>query len=706
MMKKNIISFAVLTAGIATMLSMFSIGNGLTRNTVISAEECTHSNVEHYVGNENQTYQGGYGYYVDHYSCCDCHTVWADEARTTVLGTSTGDRKNIDLVNITSYKFQWDFGGVPYYSNELGVYHKASLLGLNGFNGTGEFYVETVSNVVNDPFVSSVEFTMFNDTKFDLDTRLMDIDVVGLFDRVTITAGTSHTFELSIEQYNTLGTSGNPTRINGFQIWFTGTDTTITSADQIRITTPKFNSKVDPVAFTNNLTGQNYPTEGAWGPIPNDNGTYSVNSSYGYHYFDPRTQIPEWATLYVDFTNKSEEDVVLVFEYVIDDVIYIPAGGTATLEVPADIWNAAVEGEEGKIRFRFTTGSEVSFNMTYKLNPFIQELEAVTLTDLTLNNSYIKEFVTKLQPILDRIAAHYGNEVPSDIKAHRNYLNYATASTFTVWDYGTPTLESVNFDGMNCLKVVAATLNDKGEQGVITRSFKRDSGASTITFAIYNDQENNGAVDVFNGYGEPWNVGGQLSLKAKSWTIASYPKSYFDDLDEVSFIFLGNEVGYTYYVSTIVDYAYEDQLEGTVVYADTITCRGDGWNAATKAPTKYGEAYLANANSAVEDPGWNCTLLYLNNTTTLDAETYSHVKFYVYNSTNQALYLALKNLPSQYNFDESGNLAPLNEWKEVVVPVEIWNQQKDNHLELILSSTNGSAHVGQILVTRMVGVTK
>ena len=98
--------------------------------------------------------------------------------------------------------------------------------------------------------------------------------------------------------------------------------------------------------------------------------------------------------------------------------------------------------------------------------------------------------------------------------------------------------------------------------------------------------------------------------------------------------------------------------------------------------------------------------LYLSNTTTLDAEKYSHVKFYVYNSTNQALYLSLKNLPSQYNFDESGNLVPLNQWKEVVIPVEIWNQQKTDHLELLFASTNGSAHVGQILVTRMVGVTK
>ena len=107
-------------------------------------------------------------------------------------------------------------------------------------------------------------------------------------------------------------------------------------------------------------------------------------------------------------------------------------------------------------------------------------------------------------------------------------------------------------------------------------------------------------------------------------------------------------------------------------------------------------------NSANEDPEWKSTMLYLNNTGTIDEAKYSHVKFYVYNNHDMDLYIALKGAGDQYNFDDNGNVVPKGEWKEFTIPTSKWNAN-GGHLELIFSHTT-EQHSGYILVSRFVGV--
>lgn len=695
---KKIFSFSILALSVLTTLGVISTLN--TNGFVAAKAECDHHQVNHYVGNSNRTYAGSEGEYVDHWICCGCHTVWADEARTIVLGNSQTDRTKIDLRNITSYKFEWDWNGTPYYSEELGVYYKNTLLGSGGFDGVNyNYYVET-SNAqeVNPELITSISFTLFNDTKFDLNVRLEDFDNTETFAQQIVASNTNYTFELTPEQYN----KGS----RGFEFWFTGTDSTITSEDTIRVTTPKFIKKTDPHTFTNQITGQNYPTNGQWGPIPHDeDGTYHLSENYGYHYFDPRTLIPDWATLYLNFTNPTDTDATINFGHVVTDTIIVSARSSKTFTITSDIWNAPVNSEITKIRFLISNASELNLNMHYAydntIDTFIEKLDAVKLNDITFNNLYVTDVYTNLIPVIESIKAYYGANIPAEITSHEYWIDYTDASTFVGWEnaYGIPSVGTKMINGVAYAEVTAT---DAGEQSIITRSFVNTTNKQKLMFSIYNDSDSQKAVNVFNGYGEPWNVGGQVQLPAKQWTVISYDKTLFDEPNQgFSFIFQGCEVGQKFYVSPIVDYAYETNIEGEVVYNGNITLRGKGWASANLIATKYGATYLHDAvNSSTEDPEWKCTMFYLNAPTKVDASKHSYVKFYVYNNTNQSLFIALKGAGSQYNFDGNGNVVPMNEWKEFTIPAEKWNEQGD-HLELIFSSN--THHSGSILVTTFVG---
>jgi hypothetical protein len=707
-MKNKKLIFGVLS-GVAAFSTVLALGNVNQITGFVSAEECGHTGtVEHYVGNENQNFAGGPGYYVDHYSCCDCHTVWADEARTTVLGNSVEDRTKIELSNIDSYKFQWDFGGVPYYSNELGYYYEASLLGQGGFDGNGAFYIETISAPIDASTYKSVKFTFFNDTKYDLNIHVMNIDANASFSDHYVTKGTSVEVTLSVDQYNTVSANGAGGRTNGYQIWFAGLDTTITAADKVRITTPTFIEKSAVTQYTTNMTGQNYGA--GWESIPHNNGVYSLSADYGMIYFDPRTNIPENNVLTLNFKNDGAEDItVTIYHDVIGGSFVVPAHNTKKYDIAYTVWNAPVTGEDSKIKFRLSTGA-VELNLTlseevnYEAN-FLAELDAVELNDLMSDRLYLKSVQENLVDILERIHTHFGAEIPTSIRNHKNYIDYAAASTYQIWDYGNPNLEVVEHEGLDMLQVTAVA---DGEQGMITRKFTRFSNNSRVYIDIYNFQDSDRHVDIHNGYAgdDKWMIGGRNALRANAWTTLSFDKSIFSVNDEVGFIFQGNAVGDKYIVSPVYEYAIDSELTGDVLYSNTITVREADWAAASNTSTKYGTTYDAYiADSAYQDPEWKCSLLYLNGTTTVDADKYSYVKFYVYNATDLNLYISLKNLPSQYNFDESGNGVPMNEWKEFLVPATIWNQQNSDHLEIIFGSGQ-VAHHGHIYVSQFVGVAK
>lgn len=145
---------------------------GLSRNSYkVTAEECTHSNVVHYDGVSPTSGTG----YVEHWACCECHSAWADEARTTKIGNTETDRSKIDIFGIyltvnhepVGQDMQWTLPMEPVY--DKGIDSTAYV--FSGIDSVKEFWVET-QGASELPAQHIVKMSFFNDTDHDLKLRL------------------------------------------------------------------------------------------------------------------------------------------------------------------------------------------------------------------------------------------------------------------------------------------------------------------------------------------------------------------------------------------------------------------------------------------------------------------------------------------------------------------------------------------------------
>ena len=700
MNKNKLFSFAILAGAVVTSLGVISTLN--TNGFASAKAECGHHEVNHYVGRSNRTYAGSEGEYVDHWICCGCHTVWADEARTIVLGNSQTDRTKIDLRNTQSYKFQWDYNGTPYYSEELGVYYKNTLLGSGGFDGNGAFYVETPdAQEINPKLVSSVSFTLFNDTKFDLDIRLMDVDTVELFTRYTVVKGTSYTFELTPEQYNTAS--------HGFEFWFTGTDSTITSDDTIRITVPKLNKKTEP----RELIGQGMTASGLnWEQVPTQNGTYLLKDSYGFQYLDPRVAIPEWATLYFSFKNPTSNNAIVDFgsNYAVTGSVTVAAHDTTIYTVPANVWNAPVAGETDKIRFTVSGVSDLELNLYYAyddtLDVFATRLNELVLPQDVETNGYISYYVNTVKPLLDEIKAKY-TVVPNEIKDKFDYFNSIffgdiENGNYASWGYGSHNSRTKEIDGIDFIELF--NINTDAQQQFSVEIKNVTSYEHDFLIKIYNPTSNKVELSIYDNW-DGWVIFRTVYLEPNSWnTVLVNTDSYDQGTLGLVFKKTGVSSGLIsgeFLISPIISYVYECKELDNAVYGhesnDVLTGvdGGAGLPISKKLTNSYGTVYSINGIKDIQYPR-----VYLSGKDNTDAK---QVKFYVKNETNKVLWLSSDCFNwsiEQYQHQIQLGGVGIGEWVEFTVDAEHFNYGTDMYINF--GAADGSLLTGTILVSAFI----
>ena len=141
---KKISALSIATMAI-TSLSMAVL---LTNNADLKlskAEECNHSQIEHYSELVPTTSSLGH---VEHWACCKCHTAWSDSSQTNVIGNTLTDRDNIDTylnrilnsnpTNSSAYTdVAANLGDVPSFSSSNPNYVVRRLLDDEGNVATG-----------------------------------------------------------------------------------------------------------------------------------------------------------------------------------------------------------------------------------------------------------------------------------------------------------------------------------------------------------------------------------------------------------------------------------------------------------------------------------------------------------------------------------------------------------------------------------------
>ena len=116
----------------------------------VKAADCSHTHVEHYAGyTQNGTGVG----YVEHWACCVCHTAWADEGLTTVIGNTENNRDNINVE--VGYSVGWGaYRMAPKYVDGAVTYTDSSFELAATAGDDPYYYIETETNKT----ISSSEF--------------------------------------------------------------------------------------------------------------------------------------------------------------------------------------------------------------------------------------------------------------------------------------------------------------------------------------------------------------------------------------------------------------------------------------------------------------------------------------------------------------------------------------------------------------------
>ena len=93
-MKKSKIFLTLTLSGVAAIGAAVATSYA-KKSSVITAETCTHSYVEHYESFSDTVSGAGY---VEHWACCECHTAWADENKTI---NNLNEKQKSDMQLIT-----------------------------------------------------------------------------------------------------------------------------------------------------------------------------------------------------------------------------------------------------------------------------------------------------------------------------------------------------------------------------------------------------------------------------------------------------------------------------------------------------------------------------------------------------------------------------------------------------------------------------
>lgn len=123
-MMKNKKMLIGIFSGIVAISALVFANSGEGYTWPVNAAGCDHTGViEHYEANATT---------VEHWACCECHTAWADEARTIILRDGGVDKtRSNSTYQVATYNdvplYGWEDNSIALFDNEYGFAYKHEL---------------------------------------------------------------------------------------------------------------------------------------------------------------------------------------------------------------------------------------------------------------------------------------------------------------------------------------------------------------------------------------------------------------------------------------------------------------------------------------------------------------------------------------------------------------------------------------------------
>ena len=123
-MMKNKKMLIGIFSGIVAISALVFANSGDGYTWPVNAAGCDHTGViEHYEANATT---------VEHWACCECHTAWADEARTIILRDGGVDKtRSNSTYQVANYynggAYGWEDNSIALFDNEYGFAYKHEL---------------------------------------------------------------------------------------------------------------------------------------------------------------------------------------------------------------------------------------------------------------------------------------------------------------------------------------------------------------------------------------------------------------------------------------------------------------------------------------------------------------------------------------------------------------------------------------------------
>lgn len=173
-MNKKVNLFGVIFASSAVVAASLLVSNNKMSNFFqVKSEDCHHGEVVHYEGRaaNDVNVEDSRSSYVEHWACCECHTAWADEARTIVLSNDTRENRNDLDASGVKYAFGWGaYNLEPIYS-ENGKAARTRTFNLDVESSAYDYY----EVFLKDPTGADQDYylTMYNNTPATLKFEVM-----------------------------------------------------------------------------------------------------------------------------------------------------------------------------------------------------------------------------------------------------------------------------------------------------------------------------------------------------------------------------------------------------------------------------------------------------------------------------------------------------------------------------------------------------
>lgn len=203
--------------GVSSMAVIMAIANSGTVKSVFKpdASTCDHSHVEHYAA----PITNGSGY-VEHWACCECHTAWADEGRTNVIGNTVSDRDKLTVSSECTYQTEYNPNmTIPVYDEEHGFLTKNYLSNLDK-SGTNEIATINSAFKLEDKGYSYFVGRVKNTTSQTLSCTLFDRTWKKSLGDFSLAPSESHDFLVNATDWGNTQQNGN----YGFAIYIRNTE--------------------------------------------------------------------------------------------------------------------------------------------------------------------------------------------------------------------------------------------------------------------------------------------------------------------------------------------------------------------------------------------------------------------------------------------------------------------------------------------------